>query len=325
MTHQTNFHPDYQSFIERQLREWKEKYGPSSLYEPIYYILNQKGKKIRFQLTMKACQVFSKDTEAALYAALAIEVFHNFTLIHDDVMDGAETRRNAPTVHTKWDLNTAILSGDAMMILAYQVLLQNKKAATPDILRHFTDTAREVCEGQQLDMDFENLPAVQMDSYLEMIARKTAVLIGTASRIGALCGGAGKKEAEALYHFGKNLGMAFQIRDDYLDCYGNSRKTGKQRGGDILQAKKTILYIRTWLALAPEEQPAFEKLYHNDSADKVNRVLEYFDRADAEEYTLQREQEYFSEALKALDESGLPPEKQALLTDFAGQLTGREK
>ena len=299
--------------------------NPAGLYDPVRYILSQNGKKIRFFLTLKACEMFSKDQNAAIHAALAVEIFHNFTLIHDDIMDEADTRRNQPTVHRKWDANTGILSGDVMMILAYESLLKCPQYIHANVLPLFTKSAREVCEGQQLDMEFEGLPVVQMDDYLEMIRKKTAVLLAASLSIGALCGQANAEEAQYLYEYGENLGMAFQIRDDVLDCYGDIQKVGKVKAGDILQGKKTILYIRTWFSLPPEKQDAFTELYHSDSIDKIDKVLNFFTQASAREYAHQKEQEYHRKANAALDKITLSKTRKKILTDYTQAIVGRDR
>lgn len=297
---------------------------PRHLYDPVRYILAQNGKKIRFNLTIKACELFSGNHRTALQAALAVEIFHNFTLIHDDIMDDAKTRRNQPTIHEKWDTNSGILSGDVMMILAYESLLQCPVHLQPSILPLFSKSARAVCEGQQMDMDFESLPVVQMDKYLEMITKKTAVLLAASLAIGAYCGNASADEASHLYEYGKNLGISFQIRDDLLDCYGEVQKVGKEKAGDIIQGKKTILYIRTWFSLGEEEQKKFTQLYHSSASGKIDEVLTYFDKAGAKEYALSKEQEYFEKALAALAKINLPSEQKKVLTDYTQSIFRRD-
>lgn len=312
------------AFIEEYLRDLEKKFEPHNLYAPILYILRQPGKKIRFNLTIKACELFGGESKDAVYSALATEVFHNFTLIHDDVMDDASTRRNQPTVHTRWDLNTAILSGDAMLILAYEILLKQKSPAIVPILQHFTEAARVVCEGQQLDIDFEELPVVQMDSYIQMITKKTAALIAGGMYIGALSAGASPEQANLLHEFGVNLGIAFQIRDDMLDCYGERQKIGKVRGGDILQGKKTILYIRTWYSLPEEEKNRFESLYLGQSDGKIDQVMKYFNQVDVKSYAIEQEQYYFDKALLALKKIDVPESRKLDLFHFANNLMGRD-
>ncbi len=304
--------------------DFSGKYTPRNLYDPVKYILDQPGKKIRYQLTLLGCKLFSDNNQNALDAATAIEIFHNFTLVHDDVMDNADTRRGLDSIHKKWDINTAILSGDVMLILAYEYLLKCPQESLQAVLSNFSKTGREVCEGQQLDMDFESLPSVQMDSYLEMIRKKTAVLLGSALYIGAKCGGASEKDAGHLYEFGVDLGIAFQIRDDILDCYGDKKKVGKLKGGDILQGKKTILYIRAWNCLPPEDQAIFEQLYNSQSETKVNDVMEWFHKCDVKSYALDMEKKLFRKAINSLKKVETSNENTRELFDFAHDLMDRD-
>lgn len=297
---------------------------PRRLYDPVEYIIAQKGKKIRFNLALKGCELFSGSSDDAMQTAMAVEIFHNFTLIHDDIMDNAKTRRNQPTIHEKWDINTGILSGDVMMILAYEALLKAPEHAHAKIFPLFTRSARAVCEGQQMDMDFESLPVVQIDKYLEMITKKTGVLIAAALGMGAACGGATDAEVEHLYEYGKNLGISFQIRDDILDCYGETQKIGKIKAGDIIQGKKTILYIRTWFSMPEEEQDGFTELYHSSAPDKIDTILNYFEKAGAKEYALAKEQEYFEKAHAALAKIDVSPQRKKKLTDYTQSIFRRE-
>src|SRR5690606_31980665 len=214
---------------------------PKSLYDPLHYILSLGGKRIRPILTLAAAQMFSDNYKAAMPQSIAIEMFHNFSLIHDDIMDKAPLRRGKTTVHKKWNTNTAILSGDLLLIKAYEQLAQCKPNYLPEILHVFNKTATQVCEGQQFDMDFETAQTVTVNNYLEMIRLKTAVLLGCSLQIGAIIGAANQNDAQNCYTFGENLGIAFQLMDDYLDAFGNPEKFGKQVGGDILANKKTYL------------------------------------------------------------------------------------
>lgn len=302
----------------------RHQHTPASLYEPVDYILGQSGKKIRYQLTKLAQSAFGHNEADAELAAQAIEIFHNFTLVHDDVMDEADTRRGMPSVHKKWNLNRAILSGDVMLILAYEYLGQIKHPQYRSMFHKFTETARMVCEGQQLDIDFEDLPAVQMDHYIDMITKKTAVLIGAALYIGSLCGDATTSDAQALYDFGVHLGIAFQIRDDILDCYGDKAKVGKIKGGDILQGKKTILYLRSWHVLPPEEQVVFERLYREDHPEKITHIMDWFQKTDAKSYALELEKQYFRKAISHLKKAQMKEEKMHELFDFAHRLMERD-
>ena len=216
---------------------------PVNLYKPIHYILNLGGKRLRPVLTLMTADIFGTDYKKAMHAAMAVEMFHNFSLVHDDIMDDAPLRRGKETVHEKWDLNTGILSGDAMLIVAYQ-FFENYDAETfQQLAKLFSKTAIEVCEGQQYDVDFETRDDVTIDEYLKMITYKTAVLVGAAMKMGAIISKTDEKEAQAIYDFGLNLGIAFQLKDDYLDAFGDPKTFGKQVGGDIIENKKTFLYL----------------------------------------------------------------------------------
>lgn len=232
-----------QNYIEQQLQNIDWNIAPRELYQPIGYALESGGKRLRPTLVLMACELFGGSRSEALPAALAIEIFHNFTLLHDDVMDCADVRRGRPTVHRKWDTNTAILSGDAMMIKAYEQLQRLPEKALCQVLPIFTQTALQVCEGQQFDINFERCEEVSLTEYYEMIRLKTAVLLAAALKIGAIVGGASEKDADLLYNYGIEVGIAFQLKDDYLDTFGDEKTFGKRIGGDILCGKKTFLLI----------------------------------------------------------------------------------
>jgi geranylgeranyl diphosphate synthase type II len=299
---------------------------PQRLYDPVNYILSLGGKRIRPVMLMMACELFGSKAEDALPAALGIEMFHNFSLVHDDIMDRAPVRRGKSTVHEKWDANAAILSGDTMLVLAYQHFLQLDASVTDDVLHIFSQTAREVCEGQQYDMDFETKSQVSIDDYLEMIRLKTAVLIAASYRIGAIIAGAGIQNQHAVYDFGLQAGMAFQLRDDLLDTYGDERQFGKRPYGDIHTNKKTYLYLKA-LELADEKQEEILVRYY--SADdhhpdeKVKQVLHVFNELDINSHTEKKIIEYYEKALKSLgrleaDESG-----KKMILDFSERLMDR--
>jgi geranylgeranyl diphosphate synthase, type II len=254
---------------------------PSELYEPIGYTLHFGGKRIRPALCLLACDMFGGDIEKALDVAVGIEIFHNFTLLHDDIMDNAPLRRGNKTVHVKWNPNVAILSGDTMMALAYEYVMRAPKALRSEIFSVFNKTAIEVCEGQQYDMNFETKSNVSLDEYIQMIRLKTAVLLAASLKIGALIGGASIKEADQLYRFGEAAGIAFQLKDDLLDAFSEDMSFGKIKGGDILANKKTYLYLKA-LELADE---ATRKLllqlfstYTPDQSEKVPRVIRIYDK-----------------------------------------------
>lgn len=236
----------YQKAFIAYLQEYATVKEPLGLYEPIQYILNLGGKRLRPVLTLLSAEIFDGDYKNALNAALSIEVFHNFSLVHDDIMDAAPLRRGQKTVHEKWDMNTGILSGDAMLIMAYQ-LFENYDATTfQSLAKLFSKTALEVCEGQQYDVDFETRTDVSVTEYLKMITFKTAVLVAAAMKMGAIVANASEENQNNIYEFGINLGIAFQLQDDYLDAFGNPETFGKQVGGDIIENKKTYLYIKSF-------------------------------------------------------------------------------
>ena len=234
----------YQNQIEEALKAKNYGSNPKELYEPIAYIMSLGGKRLRPVLVFMACDFFDGDISQALHPAIAIELFHNFTLVHDDLMDNAPLRRNQPTVHEKWNSSIAILSGDVMMVRAYQELCQAKVNYLPELLKVFSETAVKVCEGQQYDMNYESMQKVSIAQYLKMIELKTAVLLGGALKIGSIVGGAKEEEAQLLFDFGKNIGIAFQLQDDILDVYADAAKFGKQKGGDIIANKKTYLLLK---------------------------------------------------------------------------------
>ena len=238
---------------------------PRNLYEPIAYIMSMGGKRIRPALVLAACNLYSDDIDQALPAALAVELFHNFTLVHDDIMDNADMRRGLVTIHKKWNPNIAILSGDAMTVLAYKLLVQVDKSILPEVINIFNSFAMGICEGQQMDMDFESDIMVSRDEYLKMIELKTSILLKGALQIGAVIGGAGRNDVELIGEFGRSMGLAFQLQDDLLDCYGDSSTFGKRIGGDIVASKKTMLTIIAAEKLNGTHRNDFIELYNNKS------------------------------------------------------------
>ena len=287
--------------IEQAIGTYAFPDQPAGLYDPARYFMGLGGKRIRPVMSLLSAGVFTSDLQPCIEPALAIEVFHNFTLVHDDIMDDAPLRRGAATVHTRWDINTAILSGDVLLIEAYQLLLKAPPEKLPAVLALFTQTAKEVCEGQQMDMDFEQMDVVDLDTYLTMIRLKTSVLLGCSMATGALCGGATEEEAQLLYTFGEQLGIAFQIMDDYLDAYPGEGGFGKKPGGDIERKKKTFLYIRA-LELSDEEAAKkLTELYASSQADKVERVLYIFNSLNIQQAATQKMEEHYKKAVNALN------------------------
>lgn len=277
---------------------------PSRLYEPLDYILSLGGKRIRPTLALLAADLLGTDPAEALPAAFAIELFHNFSLIHDDIMDQAPLRRGQPTVHHRYDTNTAILSGDAMLIYAYRALQGYPTATLATLTKHFTDTSILVCEGQQLDMDFETRDDVSIDAYIDMISKKTAVLIGESLRHGAIVAGADANTQSHLYQFGKNIGIAFQIQDDILDAYGNTFKVGKQKGGDILQGKKTYLYLKARDLSNPAQRQELDSCFFAtdiEDSQKIDTVMQHFDTLHVRVYAEEVMNAYRDLAFSHLD------------------------
>jgi geranylgeranyl diphosphate synthase type II len=299
---------------------------PKSLYEPVNYILSLGGKRLRPVLLLMAHNVFNARVESSLPAALAIEVFHNFTLLHDDIMDNAPLRRGQPTVHAKYGHNAGILSGDAMLILAYRLLEKCNINQLPDLLRIFNRFALEVCEGQQYDMDFERRDDVSIAEYLKMIELKTAALLDGALEMGALLGGATIDAAQALGAFGRNIGIAFQLQDDILDTFGSPEKFGKKVGGDIVQNKKTYLLLKAFDCASTDERKQLQAaLGETDEARKIAQVTAIFDELGVKEMAEAQMQAYLNVAFAQLDVSQLPAERTQPLRHLAEQLMGREQ
>jgi len=305
-----------------------ENKQPIELYQPIHYILALEGKRIRPALTLMACNLFTDDITPAIKSALAIEVFHNFTLIHDDIMDNAPLRRNQPTVHEKWNDNVAILSGDAMQILAYQLICEAPSSKLKELIDIFNTTAIEVCEGQQFDMNYALRNNVTLDEYIRMIELKTSVLLAASLKIGALCGGSSEIEAQKLYLFGRNLGIAFQIQDDYLDVYADQQLFGKTVGGDIAENKKTFLLIKA-LELAKGQQViTLQNAFNNrffDVADKVKQVRQVYDELNISQIAQASISSYSEKAFGFLDSVLVPEERKTILRQIALELMNREK
>jgi geranylgeranyl diphosphate synthase type II len=301
---------------------------PTGLYTPIGYVLALGGKRIRPTLTLLAANLFTDNIQSAISAAIGLEIFHNFTLLHDDIMDKAPVRRNQPTVHIKWNESTAILSGDAMLIKAYQYIAQIPEEKLTEALALFSKTALEVCEGQQLDMDFESRKNVSEEEYLEMIRLKTAVLLAACLKIGALVGGADADDAQQLYDFGINIGLAFQLKDDLLDVYGNPKTFGKQIGGDILCNKKTYLLIK---ALDNADSSQNEKLAHwlseektENPETKIKAVTEIYNQTGTKTICEEKMDEYFAIAMNHLAKVNVQEDKKKQLSQLANKLMFRE-
>ena len=313
--------------INRHISELKFTRQPEGLYEPVSYVLSLGGKRIRPLLMLMAYNLYKEDVEQIFSPATGIEVYHNYTLLHDDLMDKAEMRRGKSTVHKVWNENAAILSGDAMLVLAYQFMAQCNPVYLKAVLDVFSLTALEICEGQQMDMDFEVRKDVTEAEYLEMIRLKTSVLLACALKIGALVGGAEARDAELLYQFGEKIGLAFQLQDDYLDVYGQSEKFGKKIGGDILCNKKTYLLIKAF-ALSNEEQRRILKSWLDCKSyvaeEKINSVRAIYNEVGVPACCNEKIQAYFEEGLELLEEVALSENKKENLKRFVLSLLNRD-
>lgn len=298
---------------------------PINLYEPIHYILQLGGKKLRPVLTLMTCELFNGTIKDAYDAALAIEIFHNFTLIHDDIMDSAPIRRGKTTVHKKWDLNTGILSGDAMMIMAYQCFESYEPDTFKKLLKLFNQTSLEVCEGQQLDMDFETRNDVSISEYLKMITYKTSVLVAAAMKMGVIIANNNDEEANTIYDFGLNLGIAFQLQDDYLDTFGDLEVFGKQIGGDIKENKKTFLYLKALEVCSAEDNEQLLDLYNSNqnSKNKVEKVTQLFLKNKVDKIIISEIEFYTNKAFSILEKLSISEEKKLILRNFGLSLMKR--
>ena len=298
--------------------------SPNTLYAPGEYFLNIGGKRIRPVMCLLGNELFSDIHPDAYQLANAVELFHNFTLVHDDMMDAASLRRGKTTVHIKYGDNTALLVGDVMMIRAYEYIQKIQPTHLSKILQIFNSTAKEVCEGQQLDMDFEKMQSVTLDAYIHMITLKTSVLLAASLEMGAILGGATPGNCKHLYEFGKNLGIAFQIQDDYLDAFGDPEKFGKEVGGDIRQNKKTFLLLHT-LEVAPEEQRTqLFQLMKDHSSDKVQKVLAIYKACGVDAWANTLKEHYLNTALKHLDDIAVVSSRKLPLKELANFLIQRD-
>lgn len=318
---------DYSTLLqifENYLSSHQLNGSPNTLYEPISYINSLGGKRIRPVLLLMSYNLWFDDVSPALQAALAIEYFHNFTLMHDDIMDESEMRRGKPSVHIHYGKNAAILSGDAMLIKAFDYLidLENNYRLGSSISQVLSKTSLEICEGQQTDMDFETRTSPTEEEYIEMIRKKTACLLGACMRIGAMLAGASKETANKLYAYGENLGLAFQIKDDILDVFGDPELTGKEKGGDILRGKKNFLYVRAYNNLSESGKVDFIEMYARASGEnQIDTVLETYKSMEMEEYAQQMQQHYFDQAMNCIRNiSGVDTSS---LRSFSHELMGR--
>lgn len=320
MTELNQLSNDFNQYLLKKI-EVKE---PKNLYEPIKYILDLGGKRIRPLLVLLSADLFGKNSDKALPAALAVEVFHNFTLIHDDIMDSASLRRGKQTVHHKWNKNIGILSGDAMLIQAYSFIEEYPDDIYRKVMKVFNKTAMEVCEGQQYDMDFEQQKEVSIKQYLEMIKLKTSVLLASAFEIGAIIANASEEDRDSVYQFGINLGLAFQIQDDYLDTFGDEKSFGKKIGGDIIESKKTFLYLIALQNSNLEDQLRLKNLYkETDEVAKVKKVTQFFNDKYIPDLTQKTIEIYTKQAFSFIEKLSLSTEKKEILKNLGLNLMNR--
>jgi geranylgeranyl diphosphate synthase, type II len=297
---------------------------PETLYDPGEYFLTLGGKRIRPVMCLMGNELFDTINPDAYHVATAIELFHNFTLVHDDIMDKAPLRRGQPTVHARFGEPTALLAGDVMLVLAYDYLNKIKLDYLHRVLELFNKTAREVCEGQQLDMDFEKTDHVSLENYIHMIELKTSVLLAASLRLGAILGGAGKGNQQHLYEFGRNLGIAFQVQDDYLDAFGDPEKFGKQVGGDIIANKKTFLMIKAWEAASDQQRSELQQLMQSAPKEKVNGVLKIYRECGVDEWAMELKEKYINTALRHLEDIAVISTRKVPLRELALYLVRRE-
>lgn len=312
--------------VEEALGKLRYDRKPAELYEPIGYMLSLGGKRLRPVLVLMAADLFGQDVMKALPAALAIEVFHNFTLVHDDIMDNAAIRRGQPTVYKKWDQTVAILSGDLMMIKAIDLLCETETTDLKSLIAVFNKSAADVCEGQQLDMNFESRQDVSVEEYTEMISLKTAALLGASLKIGAMVANAPAEDAAHLYEFGKCIGIAFQVQDDILDTFGEGEKVGKKIGGDIAANKKTLLYLHALERADADTSAQLKTLYSTKPEDeqaKVDAVLSIFNRLQILPHAEQLKAQYMEEAFRHLEQVHIAEERKAVLKKVAADLMQR--
>ncbi|MBO9682616.1 MAG: polyprenyl synthetase family protein [Flavisolibacter sp.] len=312
-----------QQFIQRFSIDHFPK-DPSSLYEPNRYFLKLGGKRVRPVMCLMGNELFDEINNDAWHVATAIELFHNFTLIHDDIMDKAPLRRGMETVHKKFGESTALLAGDVMLVAAYDCLSKVSGKYLPSILNIFNQTAREVCEGQQLDMDFENSIEVKMDDYLHMISLKTSVLLAASLKMGAILGGTGERNQNLLYEFGRKLGLAFQVQDDYLDAFGDPQKFGKQVGGDIKSNKKTFLLIHVLETASQEQKNGLLQLMNRNDDGKVEEVISLFKQCKVDEWAAELKEKFIAEAFDHLEDVAVLSKRKEPLKQLALFLTQRQ-
>lgn len=318
-----DFIKTFEGFLKKEI----DYDNPRNLYEPVKYLLDSGGKRLRPLITLFVSDLFTGNISNALPASAALEIFHNFTLAHDDIMDNSLMRRGKKTINSKWDDNTGILSGDVMLIISYEILNKYDDSKYLLLSKQLTETSRLVCEGQQNDMDFSREKIISEDDYFKMIENKTAVLIGCSFMFGAIVSELNSKEINALYEVGKNLGLAFQLEDDLLDCFGDESKFGKKIGGDIIQKKKTLLFIHTVSKLDNDKRLEFENIFFSDNTDesvKISLIKKYYKDSGAVNYLNKKVKEYSEHAKKIINQMQIDDNKKLSLNKFSEQLLNRE-
>ena len=315
----------YAEILNDEISIYLQSLPDDGIYLPFKYILNLGGKRFRPSLVLLSTELFGGDIQEAIRPALGIEVFHNFTLVHDDIMDSAPLRRGKKSVHTKWNLNMGILSGDVMFAQANELISSCYPHDLKEIISLFNKTAIEICEGQDLDMQFENRDRVELEEYIDMIQLKTAVLVGCALKMGAIIGNSNAKDANLMYDFGVNLGTAFQIDDDILDLYGNELAVGKQSGGDIIEGKHSVLMILSKKIANPSQLEQLNLfLSYNDAQKKVKDVKALFNSMNVKDAASELKKQYYSKAVKSIELLSIQDAQKKLLLDFAENLMNRK-
>ena len=318
---------EIQKLLEAEIKNLNYSNNPTELYDPIKYVMDIGGKRLRPTLTILACNLFTDNIDKAIKPAIGFEMFHNFTLLHDDIMDNAPIRRNKPTVHAKWNNNIAILSGDAMMIKSFEYFHDCDKDILRDVMAAFNKSALQVCEGQQFDMNFESTEIVSIDEYMKMIELKTAVLLAGGLKVGAIVGRADKADVEHLYNFGINMGLAFQLQDDYLDTFGDVKIFGKKIGGDIVSNKKTFLLISALNLANGNQLDNLNNLLHNNnisSEEKISLVTGIFNSLNIKELSVNKINDYFALALDCLNKVNVDDNRKEILRNLVLGLKFRE-
>lgn len=316
---------EYQRILEERIKNYEFPKEPKNLYDPLRYFLRIGGKRTRPSLTLLACHLFGEPGIKALNSALSIELFHNFTLIHDDIMDAAPLRRGYQTVHEKWNTDIAILSGDALFTEAFHILCKNDATILPQLISTLTQASKEVCEGQQMDMDFESSTEVKIEDYIEMIRLKTSVLLGAALKMGAIVAGEkNESNLKNIYEFGVNIGIAFQIQDDVLDLYTTSEQFGKQIGGDILANKKTFLLLKSYELADEKTKQELDFQMTRNNPDKIEKVKELYNRLNSKEFAEREKLFFYDKALKNMENISVSDENKKSLLNLSNALMTRE-